>query len=46
MREVTDAKRQIYVQATSRVINLETAKTVDLMLCVQADQAAIAKHIL
>ncbi|CDW89477.1 UNKNOWN [Stylonychia lemnae] len=46
MREVTDGKRQRYVQETSRVINLQTAKQMDLMLCVKEDQIAIAQHII
>ena len=37
MREVTDAKRQIYNQATSRTINFTTARKSDIMLCVKED---------
>eukprot|EP00347_Sterkiella_histriomuscorum_P005379 403356837 len=46
MREVTDAKRQRFVDATTRIINMQTAKKIDLMLCVKEDQLAIAQHIL
>lgn len=46
MRDVTDAKRRAYAQATSRVIDKQSAIKEDLMLCVREDQHAIAEHII
>ncbi|TNV82774.1 hypothetical protein FGO68_gene2241 [Halteria grandinella] len=46
MRDVSDAKKLAYFQAQSRVINLQTVKKNDLMLCVKENQLAFAKHII
>jgi hypothetical protein len=35
MRDVTQAKKVAYYEATNRVINAKTAKKTDLMLCVK-----------
>lgn len=35
MRDVSDAKKQIYYEKSSRVISKKTAKEADLLLCVK-----------
>ena len=38
MRDVSDAKKIAFYEASSRVINFKTAKITDLMLCVKENQ--------
>jgi thiamine pyrophosphokinase len=42
MRDVTQAKKVAYYEATNRVINAKTAKKTDLMLCVKESQMQFA----
>ena len=46
MRDVTQAKKQAYFEATNRVINAKTAKKTDLMLCVKESQMQFAQLII
>ena len=46
MRDVTQAKKQAYYEATNRVINAKTAKKTDLMLCVKESQMQFAQLII
>lgn len=41
MRDVTDAKRKAYYNATKRVIDKNNAKREDLVLCVRENQMGI-----
>ena len=46
MRDVTQAKKVAYYEATNRVINAKTAKKTDLMLCVKESQMQFAQLII
>jgi len=46
MRDVSEAKRQIYVERSSRVISKKNAVESDILFCLQKDQLQFASHII
>ena len=46
MREVTEEKREKHFKQTNRLIDTNTCKPEDLLLCVRENQLSILKHII